>query len=206
VRANLEPSDLPTEMQEPLPQMNKVVIIGGGDTAMDCVRSAVRLGAQEVTLIYRRTENEMPGRSEERQHANEEGARFEFLTAPVEVLTGDDGSVRGVRAQRMELGEPDDSGRARPVVIPDSEFDIDADGVILAIGYNVDPQWAEFAPDMDRDRWDRVVVDPVSMKTNVPGLLAGGDNVNGADLVVTAMADGQRAAAAIGQYLSDGEW
>jgi glutamate synthase (NADPH/NADH) small chain len=181
-------------------------VIGGGDTSMDCVRSAIRLGAEHVSLIYRRSEAEMQGRAEERQHAAEEGVTFLYLTTPAEVLLDAAGRVRGLRCQRMRLGEPDDTGRARPLPEPGSEFDIEADAIVVAIGYSVDERWGEIAGDLLRDRWDRVVVDPQTMKTNIPGVFAGGDNVNGADLVVTALADGQRAAAAIDAFLGSGEW
>lgn len=201
VRANLPPKDLPREMREPLGTPQKVVVIGGGDTSMDCVRSARRLGADEVTLVYRRTEAEMQGRVEERTHAQEEGVRFEYLASPVEVLVDAEGAVAGLRCVRMRLGEPDDTGRARPEPVPGSEFDIPAEVLVLAIGYNVDPEWGEIVPVLKRDRWDRLVVDPETMQTNLPGVFAGGDDVNGADLVVTALADAHRAADAIEAYL-----
>jgi len=205
VRANRPPEELPEAMQQPLPHFNRVVVVGGGDTSMDCVRSAVRLGSETVTLIYRRTEAEMQGRIEERQHAKEEGVQFEFLTTPTEVLLDASGAVSGLRCRRMRLGEPDESGRARPEPIPDSEFDIPADAVVTAVGYNADESWGEKAPGVRRDRWGRIVVDPESMRSSQRGVFAGGDNVNGADLVVTALADGQKAAAAIELYLADPE-
>ena len=206
VRTNLDSGLLPEELREALPAPRRVAVVGGGDTSMDCVRSAVRLGAEVVTLIYRRTEEEMQGRVEEREHAVEEGVLFEYLAAPLEVLVDDDGHTRGLRCQRMRLGESDESGRSRPEPVPGSEFDVEADAVVVAIGYNVDPAWGEYAPDILRDRWDRLVADPETMKTNYRGVFAGGDNVNGADLVVTALAGGQLAAAAIERYLEDGDW
>jgi len=119
------------------------------------------------------------------------------------VLLGDAGEVRGLKCQRMALGEPDESGRRRPEPVPDSEFDIPAEVLVVAIGYNVDDEWGQAAPTMVRDRWARIVADPDSLATNLPGVFAGGDDVNGADLVVTALADGHRAAAAIHAYLSE---
>lgn len=205
VRANLPTDVLPESMREPLPDFHNVVVIGGGDTSMDCVRSAIRLGTEAVTLIYRRTEAEMQGRTEERRHAREEGVRFEFLTMPVEVLVDSMGAVAGLRCRRMQLGEPDESGRARPQPIEGSEFDIVADAIVTAIGYNADPSWGDHAPEVKRDRWGRIIVDPESMRSTQRGVFAGGDNVNGADLVVTALADGQKAAAAIELYLADPE-
>lgn len=201
VRANLVPEQLPESLRVPLGSPQRVVVVGGGDTSMDCVRSARRLGAGEVTLIYRRTEAEMQGRIEERMHAREEGVVFEYLAAPVEVLRGEDGRVRGLRCQRMELGEPDDTGRRRPQAVPGSEFDIEADMLVTAIGYNVEPEWGEILPDLVRDRWGRFVADPETLATNLPAVFTGGDDVNGADLVVTALADGHRAAEAIDRYL-----
>ena len=204
VRANLPPEQLPEEAREPLPEIRHAVVVGGGDTSMDCVRSAVRLGAERVTLVYRRTEAEMQGRAEERQHANEEGVITRYLTAPLAVLIDEHGRARGLRCQRMTLGEPDDTGRARPEPVAGSEFDIRADAVVVAIGYNVDPAWGDEAPGVDRDRWDRFVVDPETMTTSRPGIFAGGDNVNGADLVVTALEHGHLAADGIHDYLSGG--
>ncbi len=206
VRANLEPEQLPEEMRAPLPTFESVVVIGGGDTSMDCVRSARRLGVPAVTLIYRRTEREMQGRTEERQHAAEEGVRFEFLTMPLAILLDEQGRVRALRCQRMRLGEPDDTGRARPEPQPGSEFDIPASAIVTAIGYNVDDEWAAAAPEVVRDRWNRVVVDHATMKTSMTGVFAGGDNVNGADLVVTALAHGHAAADAIHAYLGGEAW
>ena len=206
VRSNLGPERLPPELRQPLPAMGRVVVGGGGDTSMDCVRSAVRLGVETVTLVYRRTEYEMQGRNEERHHAAEEGVVCQYLATPLEVLVDGAGAARGLHCQRMRVGEPDDTGRARPEPVPGAEFEIEADAVVLAIGYNVDPVWGQHAPQVVRDRWDRVVVDPETMKTSCRGVFAGGDNVNGADLVVTALADGERAAAAIARYLEDGEW
>lgn len=201
VRANLPPEQLPEVLRDPLGSPQRVVVVGGGDTSMDCVRSARRLGAAEVTLIYRRTDAEMQGRVEERKHATEEGVHFEFLAAPVEVLLDGAGRVRGLRCQRMALGEPDDTGRRRPQPVPGSEFDIEADLLVTAIGYNVEPEWGQILPELVRDRWDRFVADPDTLQTNLPAVFAGGDAVNGADLVVTALADGHRAAEAIDRYL-----
>ena len=206
VRGNLPPEELPEHLREPLPDVRRVVVIGGGDTSMDCVRTAVRLGAEQVRLVYRRTEEEMQGRSEERQHAYEEGVIFDYVTSPLAILTDADGAVSGVQCQRMQLGEPDESGRARPEPIPDTEFQIAADAVVIAIGYNVDEEWGEVAPAVNRDPWGRFTVDPDTMRTNRPGVFAGGDDVNGADLVVTALADGHVAAASIEEYLATGEW
>ena len=206
VRSNLPPEDLPESLREPLPALRRVVVVGGGDTSMDCVRSAVRLGAEHVQLVYRRTELEMQGREEERIHAFDEGVVFEFLTSPVGIVVDDDGAFAALRCQRMQLGEPDESGRARPEALLGSDFDIEADALVLAIGYNVDDEWGAVAPGVERDPWGRFTVGPETMRTNRRGVFAGGDDVNGADLVVTALADGHVAAASIEEYLASGEW
>jgi glutamate synthase (NADPH/NADH) small chain len=201
VRGNLEPHQLPENMREPIAVGEDMVVIGGGDTSMDCVRTAVRLGAKRVTCVYRRTEAEMLGRTEERQHAREEGVDFQFLTIPLRFLGDDEGRVTGLECQQMELGEPDESGRRRPVPIPHSEFVIPAQTVAIAIGYNADPIIKDAAPGVQTNRWNLVEIDRDTGMTTRPGVFAGGDNVNGADLVVTALADGRRAATAIHEYL-----
>ncbi len=201
VRGNLLPEQLPEHMRDGLTVGEDVVVIGGGDTSMDCVRTAVRLGAQRVSCVYRRTETEMLGRTEERQNAREEGVDFQFLTIPLRFVGDDNGHVTGVECQQMELGEPDESGRRRPVPIPHSEFIIPADSVAIAIGYNADPTISEAAPGVQTNRWNLVEVDRDTQMTTRSGVFAGGDNVNGADLVVTALADGRRAAIAIHEYL-----
>jgi len=177
-------------------------VIGGGDTSMDCVRTARRLGASRVTCVYRRTETEMPGRVEERTHAKEEGARFEFLVVPLAVIDDGQGHVAGVRFQRVALGEPDDSGRRRPEPIPGSEFEVEAELVIVAIGYKVDPELAKLLPGVELETWGTLKVDPETAMTGRPGVFAGGDNVNGAELVVTALAGAKKAATAMKDYLS----
>jgi glutamate synthase (NADPH/NADH) small chain len=201
VRGNLRPEQLPEQMRGGLDVGKNTVVIGGGDTSMDCVRTAVRLGAEHVTCVYRRTEAEMLGRQEERQHARQEGVNFQFLTIPLRFIGDENGHVTGLECQRMELGEPDESGRRRPIPVPHSEFVIEADSVAIAIGYNADPIIKDAAPGVQTNRWNLVEVDRETHMTTRPGVFAGGDNVNGADLVVTALADGRRAAAAIHQYL-----
>lgn len=201
VRGNLKPEQLPAGQREPLEVGEQVVVIGGGDTSMDCVRTAVRLGAREVTCIYRRTEAEMLGRAEERRNAREEGVRFEYLVIPLRFTGEQGGRVTGVECQRMELGEPDESGRRRPVPVAGSEFIVAADSVAIAIGYNADPLVPASMEGVRANRWHLLEVDPDTGMTSRPGVFAGGDNVNGADLVVTALADGRRAAAAMDLYL-----
>lgn len=201
-RGNLPPDQLPVAMREPLFVGRRVVVIGGGDTSMDCARTAVRLGASDVTLVYRRTEKEMVGREEERQHAREEGVRFEFLSAPVRFLATSGGRVRAVELQRMELGLPDESGRRRPQPVPGSEFTLEADSVVLAIGYNADPGVPASAEGVKFDKWGIVSINRETGETDRPGVFAGGDDVNGADLVVTAVRDAKIAAQSMLAYLS----
>ena len=178
----------------------RVVVLGGGDTAMDCLRSALRCGAAEAVCLYRRDEANMPGSKKEFFNALEEGAQFQFLTAPVEV-EGHGAAVSQIRCTRMELGEPDASGRQSPRPVPGSEFYVAADIVLVAYGF--DP--ARHAPDndlawMEVDEWSRVVVDG-KQTTSVPAVYSGGDLTRGASLVVHAVRDGRKAAAAINQYL-----
>jgi glutamate synthase (NADPH/NADH) small chain len=200
VRGNLDEQQLPDDLREPPYTGDDVVVVGGGDTSMDCVRTAVRLGAKHVTLVYRRTDAEMQGREEERRHAAEEGVRFEFLTTPIRLIGDDDGKVAAIELIRMTLGEPDASGRRRPVPLEGSNFTIPATAVITAIGYNADEQFTKHAQ-VETDRWNLVRVDEKTHRTNVPYIFAGGDVVNGADLVVTAIADAKVASTWIHQYL-----
>lgn len=201
VRGNLEPDLLPEGMREPLDPGRRVVVIGGGDTSMDCVRTAVRLGASDVVCLYRRTEAEMPGRGEERRNAHEEGVRFEFLAAPLAIEQGPDGARR-VACQRMALGEPGSDGRRRPEPVPGSEFALDADTVVIAVGYEGDDLIPGTTPGLATHGRSLIEADPATGATCRAGLFAAGDAVHGADLVVTAMAAGRRAAKGIHRYLS----
>ncbi|MEX0800534.1 MAG: NADPH-dependent glutamate synthase [Dehalococcoidia bacterium] len=203
VRANLPPEDLPVHMREPLEVGKRVVVIGGGDTAMDCVRSAVRTGAGETLCVYRRGEAEMGGRAEERVHAHEEGVRFLFETIPVRFV-GEEGHIRAVRFQRVELGEPDESGRRRPVPIIGSEFDQEADTVVVAIGYKVEKLMFQTTPGLEGSESGAIAATEDG-RTSRPGVFAAGDAVRGADLVVTALADAKRAAEGIDRYLREAE-
>jgi glutamate synthase (NADPH/NADH) small chain len=180
----------------------KVVVIGGGDTASDCLRSALRLGAKEITCLYRRTEKEMPGGLHDRELAREEGAQYQFLTQPVRFIAGDDGHLAQVECLKMELGEPDKSGRRRPVPIEGTNFIVEADTAVLALGYWPDPVIGETTPELDTHKWGLIVADKETGATSRPGVFAGGDGVTGPDLVVTAMVSGRRAAKAIDQYLA----
>jgi len=201
VRANLPAEALPERQQEKPYIGRSVVVVGGGDTSMDCVRSAIRLRAERVTLLYRRTENEMAGREEERRHAREEGVLFEYLTTPVQLLS-DNGAVTGIECVRMELGEPDESGRRRPSAIEGSNFVIDADAVVVAVGYGVDAELLAPESGVVVDDWGQIVVDGEG-RTAQPGVFAGGDNVNGADLVVTALASAHLAIPTILDHVAE---
>ena len=185
----------------PILQGQRVAVVGGGNVAMDAVRTARRLGADEAVIVYRRGHEELPARREEVHHAEQEGVRFEFLAAPVEVI-GENGWVTGLRCQRMELGEPDASGRRRPVPVPGSEFAIDCEMVVVAIGTRTNPLLTATSAGLNgqqvglhRGRRQRHDV-------SIPGVFAGGDIVRGAATVILAMGDGKRAAAAIDAYLA----
>jgi len=201
VRTNVDPSLLPADQRERLPVGRKVAVVGGGDTASDCLRTALRLGAEEVTCVYRRTEAEMPGGRKDRALAREEGARYRFLTQPIRFLAGPDGRVSGVECLQCELGEPDKSGRRRPVPIEGSNFTVEADTVVLALGYWPDPEIGESTPGLQVRDYGLIIVDPETGATSRPGIFAGGDGVTGPDLVVTAMVAGRKAARAIDEYL-----
>ncbi len=203
IRANVDPELLPQEMHGKPEIGRRVAVVGGGDTASDCLRTAIRLGAEEVTCLYRRTEAEMPGGKKDRKLAKEEGANYRFLTQPVRYIAGPDGKVSAVECLQCELGEPDDSGRRRPIPIEGSNFTVEADTVILALGYWPDPLLGETTPDLETHKWGLIVADPETGATSRKGVYAGGDAVTGADLVVTAVASGRRAAAAIHEYLSE---
>lgn len=188
----------------PILHGQRVAVVGGGNVAMDAVRTARRLGAEEATIVYRRSATELPARAEEVHHAKDEGVRFEFQVAPVEVLADEDRWVTGLRCVRMELGEPDASGRRRPVAVPGSEFTIDCDLVVVAIGTKANPLLTGSAPELQVNEWGYLVTDEHGM-TSMPGVFAGGDIVRGAATVILAMGDGKRSAAAIDSWLR-GVW
>ena len=185
----------------PVLRGRNVAVIGGGNTAMDSVRTAKRLGAERAMIVYRRSREEMPARVEEVHHAEEEGIEFLNLTNPVEYFADEKGRVNRMRVQRMELGEPDASGRRRPVVIEGSEYDIEADLVVVAVGVSPNPLIPSALPDLKVSRWGTIEVDPETMQGAVPELFAGGDIVRGGATVILAMGDGRKAAAGMHQYL-----
>ncbi len=179
----------------------RVAVIGGGNVAMDAARSAKRLGAETVSIVYRRSEAEMPARAEEVHHAKEEGIAFQLLTNPIRILGTVEGWVEGMECIRMELGEPDASGRRRPVAIKDSAFILPLETVIVAIGQSPNPLIKATTPDLATQPWGGIVADDETMATNLPGVFAGGDAVTGAATVILAMGAGKKAAQAIDAYL-----
>jgi glutamate synthase (NADPH/NADH) small chain len=183
-----------------------VIVVGGGNTAMDAVRTARRLGARTATLVYRRSEAEMPARKEEVKHAREEGIEFHLLTNPVELLGDENGWLTGARCVRMELSEPDESGRRRPVEIKGSEFVLPANVVIIGVGTTANPLIQSTTPDLATNRWNYIVADEKTLRTSKPGVFAGGDIVTGGATVILAMGAGRKAAASIHEYLTRGAW
>lgn len=201
VRANV-PLEMLPEGRRQRPQVGRrVAIIGGGDTAVDCARSSLRLGAGEVTIIYRRTEAEMPGNKVERGVSLDEGVRIRYLEAPTELLGDEQGRLRAMKLIKMELGEPDASGRRRPVPKEGSETIEEIDNVILAVGYWPDPLMGKTTPNLATRKWGLIVTDEEVGATTRTGVFAAGDAVHGPDLVITAIATAHKAAASIDQYL-----
>ncbi|WP_372796660.1 FAD-dependent oxidoreductase, partial [Pontiella sp.] len=185
----------------PILDSKKVAVLGGGNVAMDAARTAVRLGADEVRLIYRRTLEEMPARVEEVHHAKEEGVIFHLLQNPKKILADERGWVRGIECLKYELGEPDDSGRRRPVAIEGSEFEIEVDTVIVAIGNDSNPLIRQTTPGLDTNKWGNIVVDDAG-KSSIDKIYAGGDIVLGAATVILAMGEGRKAAKAMNEMLA----
>ncbi len=186
----------------PIMRGKKVAVVGGGNVAMDAARTALRLGG-EVHIVYRRSEEELPARVEEVHHAKEEGIIFDLLTNPVEILTDEKGWVKGIRCIRMELGEPDESGRRRPVEIPGSEFDIEADTVIMSLGTSPNPLISSTTKGLEVNKWKCIVADEEFGKTTKEGVYAGGDAVTGAATVILAMGAGKAGARGIDEYLKN---
>ena len=203
-RVNLMKAYLFPKWDTPVIKGNIVSVVGGGNVALDSARTAKRLGAKKVYIIYRRSEVEMPGRIEEIKHAKEEGIEIVFLTNPVEIL-GENGWVKKIKCIRMELGEPDDSGRRRPIPVKDSEYEIDTDIVVIAIGQGPNPVLMQTSSDIMLNKRGNIVADE-SGKTSKKGVFAGGDIVTGTATVILAMGAGRTAAIAMDDYIKTGKW
>lgn len=202
-RVNLMRAYLHPDWHTPIKVGKKVAVVGAGNVAMDAARTAKRLGAEEVYIVYRRSEEEMPAREEEVHHAKEEGIIFKLLTNPVEILGNEEGWVTGLKCVKMELGEPDSSGRRRPIPIEGSDFQLDVDGVIIAVGQGPNPLIPRSTPNLKTSKWGNIIADELTGKTSMEGVFAGGDVVTGAATVIKAMGAGKNAAIAIDQYLKN---
>lgn len=200
-RSNLMKAYLFPEYDTPIKVGKRVAVVGGGNVAMDSCRTALRLGAEHVYNIYRRSRVEMPAREEEIENAGEEGIEFRLLTNPVRVIGDEKGWVKAIECIRMELGEPDESGRRRPVPVKGSEFTLDVDVVIMAIGNGANPLIASTTPDMKTNKRGYILADEKTGKTSKGGVYSGGDIVTGAATVISAMGAGRRSARAIDKYL-----
>jgi glutamate synthase (NADPH) small chain len=207
-RINLMRAYLPEDFDQPVYDCRDkgVVVVGGGNVAMDAVRTSKRLGASNATLVYRRSEVEMPARREEVHHARQEGIEFQLLTNPVELVGDEKGWLTGMKCVRMELGEPDEKGRRRPVEVKGSEFVIPCSVAIIGVGTTANPLIQSTTPDLGVTKRNYIIADPETMRTTKKGVFAGGDIVTGAATVILAMGAGRKAAASINQYLANGVW
>ena len=199
-RSNLMKSYL-DEPETPIMKGGKVAVVGGGNVAMDAARTALRLGAEKVYIVYRRSMTELPARREEVEHAEEEGIEFRLLCNPTEILGNDDGFVSAIKCIRMELGEPDEQGRRRPVVVPGSDFTLDVDTVVISIGTSPNPLIKSTTEGLEVNRWGGIIVTEDGATTKA-GVYAGGDAVTGAATVISAMGAGKIAANSIHEYLN----
>jgi glutamate synthase (NADPH/NADH) small chain len=205
-RTNLMKAYRFPEYDTPIARGKHVATVGGGNVAMDSARTALRLGAEESIIVYRRSHEEMPARTEEIHHAEQEGIRFELLTTPVAFHGDSNNWVEEIECIRNQLGEPDASGRRRPVPIKDSNFRIPADVVVLAIGQSPNPLIPKTTPDLKTGKNGVVIIDNETGKTSKKGVFAGGDVATGGATVILAMGQGKKAAKAIDEYLKTGQW
>ncbi len=202
-RINLMRANRFPEYVTPLRKPRKVAVIGAGNTAMDCTRTALRVGAENVTIVYRRSRAEMPARAEEIENAEHEGVEFKLLTNPTRFIGDEKGQLIGMECLRMELGEPDDSGRRRPVPVPGSEFVMELDTAIIAIGQSPNPLIRSTTDGLQVQKWGGIIINDETGMTSIPGLFAGGDAVTGAATVITAMGAGKVAAQGIDRYIRE---
>jgi glutamate synthase (NADPH/NADH) small chain len=203
-RSNLMKAYRFPEFDTPIKVGEKVAVIGGGNVAMDAARTALRLGAKEVHIVYRRSKEEAPARVEEIIHAEEEGIKFDFLTLPLRILGDEKGNVTGMECIRMRLGEPDESGRRRPIPVEGTNFIMQVDMVVDAIGTDANPIVARSATGVQTNKKGYFIIDEETCATTREGIFAGGDIARGAATVISAIGDGKRAARAINDYLSSG--
>ncbi|SFF93602.1 glutamate synthase (NADPH/NADH) small chain [Desulfotomaculum arcticum] len=202
-RTNLMKAYKFPDCDTPIKLGRKVAVLGGGNVAMDAARTALRLGAEESWIVYRRSHEELPARKEEAEHAEEEGVKFALLTSPVEIISNEDGWVTGMKCIKYELGEPDASGRRRPVAIEGSEYLMEVDTVVVAIGQGPNPLVPRTTKGLELTKKGNIVADPETGATSKPGVFAGGDVVTGAATVILAMGAGRTAANSIHEYLSN---
>ncbi len=200
-RANLMKAYRFPDYATPIKRGKKVAVIGGGNVAMDSARVALRLGAENVYIVYRRSMEEMPARKEEIENAQEEGIEMQFLTVPVRILSKKEGWVSSMECLKVKLGEPDESGRRRPLPIENSEFELEVDEVIIAVGTKANPLFLSTVPDLKLNKWGYIVADEITGKTSKEKVWAGGDIVTGSATVIEAMGIGKRAAQSINEYL-----
>lgn len=205
-RVNLMKAYQFPEYDTPVLNGRRVVVVGGGNTAMDAARTALRLCPEEVTIIYRRSREELPARVEEVHHGEEEGLKFQLLTNPVRFIGDAEGRLKAVECLKMELGEPDESGRRRPVPMKGSEFCLECDVAIISIGNGANPLIPHTTPDMLLNKWGNITIDVDTGRTSKKGVFAGGDIVRGGATVILAMGDGRRAANSMHEYLMTGAW
>jgi glutamate synthase (NADPH/NADH) small chain len=205
-RVNLMKAYMFPEYDTPIIRGRKVAVFGGGNTAMDSARTAMRLCPEEVSIVYRRSKDELPARKEEVHHGEQEGVKFQLLTNPKRFIGDEEGRLKAVECVKMELGAPDESGRRRPVEMPGSEFTLECDVAIVAIGNGANPLIPQTSPDIKVNKWGNITVDPDTGRTSKKGVFSGGDIVRGGATVILAMGDGRKAADSIHEYLTTGVW
>ncbi|MEE9543433.1 MAG: NADPH-dependent glutamate synthase [Thermodesulfobacteriota bacterium] len=205
-RVNLMKAYQFPEYDTPVIRGRHVTVFGAGNTAMDAARTALRLCPETVSIVYRRSRKEMPAREEEIEHGEAEGLIFKLLTAPKRFIGDEDGKLKQVECVQMELGEPDESGRRRPVEIKGSEFIMETDVAIISIGNGANPLVQQTTPDMKTNKWGNITADPDTARTSKKGVFSGGDIVRGGATVILAMGDGKKASASMHEYLTTGEW